>query len=131
MKLQKLACAFAAVAITTMAIGVTLSPVAVAKAPIDVIAEPPPEGTTLVSYADLNLTTGAGERTLKERVRGAVRFVCKPHATFGWYEYYGCRNFAWKGAMPQIERAVKRARDLAVNGKSNIPPVALAVSVSR
>lgn len=82
--------------------------------------------TERVSYADLNLASAAGENTLIVRVRGAVRRVCEdqtdPHP------YVNCRSFAWKGAKPQIDRAVARAKELALNGTSAIPPVAILIA---
>lgn len=132
MNVQKLVCAFAAAAITTAALGVTLSPAAFGKTPIEVTGEKLDERTRIVSYADLNLASEAGERTLDRRVRGAVRYVCSDlKAAHVWHRYQACRTFAWRGATPQMEQAISRARDIAANGRSDIPPVTLAIAVPR
>ena len=44
--------------------------------PVVVVAEPEPATTRRVSYADLDLATRDGERTLQRRVRTAVNQVC-------------------------------------------------------
>ena len=131
MSVHKLVCACSAVAITATAIGIVFSPPASAKSKIEVYASTPPVRTRLVSYNDLNLTTDAGQITLNTRVRGAVRIVCNDEWQSGPREYFSCRNSAWRGAKPQIERAVKRAQDIAANGKSNIPAVTLAIAGPR
>lgn len=82
-----------------------------------------------VSYADLNLASAAGERTLNRRVGGAVRNVCAPQAEA--IAQLNCRNFAWRGARPQIDRAVTRASQMAANGVSSIAPVAIVVAAPR
>ncbi|NTZ42886.1 UrcA family protein [Altererythrobacter sp. SALINAS58] len=132
MNSQKLVCAVAAVTITSAAMGLILTPAAFAKAPIEVTAKKLPERIKMVSYADLNLATAAGERTLETRVRGAVRYVCDDRKIgHAWGEYQACRTFAWRGAEPQMQLAVRRAHDIAANGKSEIPAVALAILGTR
>jgi UrcA family protein len=85
-----------------------------------------------VSYRDLNLVQAADERTLVKRVRFAATDVCTDSvsnlATPG-YEFIACKSLAWRGAQPQIERAVLRARQIATNGWSAIAPVAISISV--
>lgn len=82
--------------------------------------------TERVSYSDLNLALPAHEKKLVRRVKYAVNRVCP--------DYMGiidrdCRSFAWNGAKPQIDRAVQRARDIAVNGFSAIAPVTITISL--
>ena len=66
-----------------------------------------------VSYADLNLASAPGERTLERRIAGAARIVCEiedsrelalANAT------NACRGDAVAGARPQFEAAVAAAR---------------------
>ena len=73
-----------------------------------------------VSYHDLNLATPVGERTLVRRVGGAVERVCL-YDEGRWYglavpDYNGCAQRAWRGARPQVNGAVYRAR-LAAYGR--------------
>ncbi len=89
--------------------------------------------TRRVSYADLNLASLAGERTLVRRVKVAVRTVCQEANGFEPLnlERIGCRKFAWNGAAPQIDRAVERAREIASTGKSSIALAAIQIRVPR
>jgi UrcA family protein len=99
---------------------------------VTVIKEVPPEeqvAAERVPYADLNLASAAGERTLVTRVRGAIRRVCGPH--MDTHPYINCRGYAWRDAKPQIERAVARAHELASSGTSSIPPVAIVIVTPR
>jgi len=66
-----------------------------------------------VSYADLNLATGAGQRILGGRIKFAARVVCEfedsrqldvANAT------NLCRNDAIDRAQPQVEAAIAAAR---------------------
>lgn len=95
--------------------------------PVIVRAQPgelPP--TRRVSYADLDLATLAGEKTLYSRVSGAVREVCV-EANLSIANGV-CRRFAWSGAKPQMKQAIARARDIAANGFSTIAPVAISIA---
>lgn len=83
--------------------------------------------TARVFYGDLNLASLAGEQTLNRRVQGAVRRVCGAH--IDPMPYMDCRSFAWRGARPQVERALARARDIAATGTSDIAPVAILIAV--
>ncbi|HVM39112.1 MAG TPA: UrcA family protein [Sphingomicrobium sp.] len=83
-----------------------------------------------VFFGDLNLASVAGENTLNSRVRGAVRRVCQAHSGDA-LPHMACRSFAWRGAKPQIERALTRARDIAARGTSAIPPVAILIATPR
>lgn len=85
--------------------------------------------TRRVSYADLNLIEQKAQKTLYRRVGYAVGDVCDeavgPAAT-SW-EDTSCRRDAWRGARPQITRAIDRARDMALYGKSNIEMAAITI----
>jgi UrcA family protein len=99
---------------------------------VTVIKDRPDDAEVLterVPYADLNLASAAGERTLIMRVRGAARRICAPQMDS--HPYINCRGFAWRGAKPQIDRAVARARELASSGTSSIPPVAIVIAIPR
>lgn len=85
-----------------------------------------------VKYADLNLTAKTHQATLARRVRAAVRDVCEesygrmpPH-----HRDQECRATAWNGAEPQIDRAIQRARDIAMTGESSIAAAAITISVN-
>lgn len=81
-----------------------------------------------VSYRDLNLSAATGERRLHYRVRAAARAVCQPNDDLLVYRPFStCVSFAWNGALPQIDLAVRRAREIASRGTSSIPLVAIAV----
>ena len=85
--------------------------------------------TERVSYLDLNLVSEAGEKALVGRVRGAVRRVCVAETSS--HPYLRCRNVAWRGAKPQIDLAVARAREMALNGTSDIPMVSILITAPR
>ena len=101
--------------------------------PVVVYAEPSDNVRTVrVSYADLDLSSKAGEQQLATRVSGAVEKVC----LFGVdgprlqsSGYYQCAGDAWTDARPQMARAIARARDIALNGKSSIAAAAITISV--
>lgn len=87
--------------------------------------------TRRVTYADLNLASSHGEKTLLRRVGMAVGQVCNPSVgnSHNRFLEMDCRGQAWAGARPQIARAVQRARDIAFTGYSAIPPVAISISI--
>ena len=100
----------------------------VVTAPSDVI-------TRHVSYADLNLATAPGEKTLYRRVGGAVSDVCDEAvggdngSTEYRFSMHRCSGEAWDGARPQILRAVHRARDIASTGSSSIAAAAIVITI--
>ena len=101
---------------------------AFAKQPITVTAQA--NVTRYVSFRDLNLVSRADEKVLVHRVSIATRDVCDQavmREPVNLSAYMGCRAGAWQEAQPQIERAVTRAREIAVNGFSAIAPVAIAI----
>lgn len=121
----------AAACISTLASFSFALPAFAKQRPIVVTA---PKGEDLptrrVSYRDLNLATWDGEKTLRGRFNVAAREVCLDggHELFD-AEFDGCQSFALRGARPQIARAVQRAREIAANGHSSIPLVAIALNV--
>lgn len=114
---------------TTLAIVVGAAGAAVAQPatePVTVIGQREDEGLSVrVSYRDLNLASMQGERTLNRRVGGAAQFVCEGH--YEMIAQSSCISYAWKGARPQIALAVQRARELALNGTTSIPLVAISI----
>lgn len=92
-----------------------------------VIGQRPEDGLSMrVSYRDLNLANAKDERILNRRVGSATHIVCEPHFTN--IDRAQCVSYAWRGARPQIAMAVQRARELALNGTTSIPLVAIAIS---
>jgi UrcA family protein len=94
-----------------------------------VIAHPEDYVIRRVSYADLNLATAPGERTLNHRVGNAVSYVCN-EATGGLstsFEYADCRAGSWSRARPQIALAVERAHQIAATGSSLIAATAITI----
>lgn len=86
--------------------------------------------TKRVSYADLNLASASGERTLNRRVGDAVTSVCdeaNPNAMM--FIINGCQKASWNDARPQIARAVQRAREIAMTGHSSIAAAAITITI--
>lgn len=114
----------------------TVAPSAWAKAPIVVVA-PASEDVVIrrISYADLNLASAFGEKTLNGRVRGAVSSLCSeaigPDGGNWTVKMAGhhCYDRAWDQARPQIGNAVERARQMASNGYSNLSAAAITISL--
>ncbi|MGZ9113454.1 MAG: UrcA family protein [Brevundimonas sp.] len=63
-----------------------------------------------VSYADLDVSSEAGMRTLATRVRSAARHVCQPSRHRPLDELLGCRRHARREAWQQFERNQELAR---------------------
>lgn len=88
-----------------------------------------------ISYADLNLASAAGERTLNSRVGGAIIGLCNDVTTqmsgSYWYRLIDgrCTAAAWSQATPQIATALERARGIAFNGASNLAAAQITISV--
>lgn len=81
-----------------------------------------------VAYSDLNLTAAHDEQILLRRVKGAARFVCQPNDDeLVNRPFSTCVAYAREGARPQVDLAVRRAREIAYNRTSSIPLVAIAV----
>ena len=91
--------------------------------------------TRHISFADLDLSSAAGEGTLNRRVGGAVSGLCQ-EATGGTDGNYmtvisagKCRQSAWNQARPQIAQATQRARDIASTGVSPIAAAAITIAL--
>jgi UrcA family protein len=87
--------------------------------------------TEHVSFADLNLATRRGERTLQARVSKAVDRVCQfEGGGIGLIDngYVNCAYGAWKDARPKMALAIARARDIALNGRSTIAATAIIIA---
>lgn len=101
--------------------------------PVVVFAEPQ-ENIRIerVTYADLDLAQRTDQRALNYRVASAVKRVCLfeyGHAGLQQRGYYSCANGAWESAEPQIARAVTRAKEIALTGKSSIATAAITINV--
>jgi UrcA family protein len=90
--------------------------------PVTVTAHRAAPLTERVPFGDLSLATRDGQRTLYRRVRYAVNRVCPQGANLWTYDVSGCRDFAWYGAKPQIDRAITAAAAGA--------PLAMAIEVT-
>jgi UrcA family protein len=89
--------------------------------------------TERVTYADLNLAERKDQGRLRLRVAGAVKRVCLfENGRSGLQDsgYTRCSGEAWDGANPQIAQAVRRAREIALNGHSAIPATAISIRVA-
>jgi UrcA family protein len=125
----------AATAVTAIGL-LAATPAASKGAPVFVTA-PTDTVSRHVSYADLNLASVAGESMLNRRVGSAVTDLCLD-ATGGndgspnfKLSMIRCDRAAWNGAQPQIDRAVRRARDIATTGFSSIAAAAITISLRR
>jgi UrcA family protein len=125
-------------AVTSGGLFLVASPAFGRSGPILVTAVPPEELVVRhVSYADLNLAADAGQRTLNRRVDVAVNDLCteanggnngSPSFKFSMQR---CSIGAWDSALPQIERAVQRSKELALTGHTSISAAALVISLPR
>ena len=100
--------------------------------PVVVYAQPLENARTVrVTYADLDLAQPPQERRLNHRVGSAVKRVClfEGRRAAQGSGYYDCADEAWDGARPQIARAVARAREIALTGKSSIAATAITIRV--
>ena len=120
--------------LTALALFGTAVPVAAQPNTLTVVGEQPTENwlTQPLPHADLDLSSPSGVKALKARVGRAIRQVCSPmdqrHMVA---KYIGCRSFARKGAMPQVDRAIARAQQLASLGTSSIAPVTIVIATPR
>ena len=83
-----------------------------------------------VSYADLNLASASGQDRLHDRVDLAVSAVCRealgPSPVY--YAKISCAKRAWRGAKPQIERAIGDFRSQSANhGASRTAAIKVAL----
>jgi UrcA family protein len=134
MEYNKILSACAAVAVTATSFVLVSTPLH-AKSPIVVVVNPDDIVTRHISYADLNLASVAGERTLEHRVGSAIKSLCE-EATGDSFtslsrSYPKCRTSAWGQARPQLANAAQRARDIALTGTSTIAAVAITIDLSK
>jgi len=85
-----------------------------------------------VPYRDLDLSRIEGVAALRHRVDAAAHTGCstkqfEPALTDN--ERRGCIDDAVGGAIPQMQRAKRRAIEIARSGHSSIPPVAIAMRI--
>lgn len=116
----------------TFVIFAAAAPAAAKQEPITVTATAEDIPVRFVSYRDLDLVKAEDERVLVKRVGYAARDVClESFPTGNSFRFASvlCRANAERGAQPQVDRAVARARDIAANGWSAIAPVAITISV--
>jgi UrcA family protein len=83
-----------------------------------------------ISFADLNLASEPGRKTLKRRVWAKVHHMCRGgESSFQpTLQDLRCRTSAWVQAAPQIRLAVERARGVASTGASPIAASAIVIS---
>ena len=99
---------------------------------LTIIGRSPETVTRNVNYADLNLASSDGLRTLNGRVDSAVNTVCAE--AVGSQDYFtmqDCAVHSWGGARPQIARAVQRAHEIAATGSSSIAAAAITIDLTR
>ena len=120
----------AAMTVTAGGLFAMTPPASAAESTLVVTAPDEALPTRRVSYADLNLASRVGEKTLHRRVGKAVTSVCDeavgPSANY--YVEMSCRSFAWNGARPQMNLAVKRAQEISLNGISLIAVTAIHIA---
>lgn len=80
-----------------------------------------------VAYSDLDLTSQAGQDTLDQRIRGAVKRVCGPigPSAAGYLQHRACKKAAFASANSQMRIAVARA------GERKAGATSLALAVTR
>ena len=129
LSLKSSAAMFAAIALTAAGVVVVSQPAFAQEQPLEVIGERQDNPTRRVTYADLDLASLAGQKSLKGRVSRAVTSVCDeavgPNADF--HAEHACRSGAWSGAAPQMTLAFQRAREIAATGSSSIAAVTIRV----
>jgi UrcA family protein len=120
---RAVACAVAAAGFSVPAL--SQSPVEVEGRRID------PANQRIVRYADLNLATAHGERTLMSRIRFAVRDLCVEGINYSPIDAADlriCRSVAWASARPQLDRLLAEARSVA--GISSGSRTAMTISIA-
>ena len=121
----------AAVVATAVSVAIAVEPANAKSKPVIVTAQREVP-TRQVGYRDLNLAAFQDRKILIRRVDLAVGEVCaEANGTLAQVDHdSACRAIAWKGARPQIARAIDRATRLAANGGA--PALAsLAITISR
>lgn len=80
-----------------------------------------------VSYSDLDLTSQAGQDTLDQRIRGAVKRVCGPAGPSAgdYLQNRACKRAAYVSAHNQVRVAIARA------GERKASATSLALATTR
>lgn len=86
--------------------------------PVVVYGHPEASNTERVPYGDLDLQARADRKTLFGRVGRAVRNVCNFDQVGIASDYRQCSAGAWSGARPQIDEAMAKSSQLALQGES-------------
>ena len=87
-----------------------------------------------INYADLNLASVPGERSLDRRISYAVTSLCNEavsNSTNTSFDYRDCESEAWRGARPQVSLAVQRAHDIAATGSSTIGAAVITIALPK
>ena len=117
---------FGAAGFITMALVFVAASPALSRPPVEVVAKFPL--TRHVPYGDLSLATKQDQHILYRRVGVAVQDLCPITAEDGgWYDSEACRKFAWRGARPQINRALDRA----MSGSSLAMTSSITIAVAK
>jgi len=99
---------------------------------LTIIGRSPDQVTRHVSYADLNLASSDGVRTLNGRVGSAVNSVCtEAVGNEDHFTMQDCSVHSWGSARPQIAQAVQRAREIAATGSSSIAAAAITIDLGQ
>jgi UrcA family protein len=87
---------------------VFLASPAVAGEPVVVVADETPLPAEMVSFADLNLGSTAGQNRLVQRIRGAADHVCSDADKTGieFLVYRGCFNTAVGNGIVQMQQVM-------------------------
>lgn len=97
---------FKAVTLLTVASMVAIAPATPSYAKINHVSRN-------VSYADLDLSTPAGQRSLHNRIAYAVRQICGDnsgvYSSFDLSMLSKCKREAWSSSRQQVADAVTRA----------------------
>ena len=88
--------------------------------PVVVYGEPQSVNVERVPYGDLKLSAAADRKVLFGRVGSAVRNVCNFDSVGISSDYRTCSGLAWKDARPQIDAAIARSGDVALNSAAFI-----------
>jgi UrcA family protein len=118
---------FIAQPLLALAVALVITPLA-AQEPTVVTGKHRPIYQERVSFADLDLRRGSGQRLLRSRVRRASSDVCfkaegVDHDRLGVRGGLSCDDQTYQDARPQISAAIHRA-------KSGQTPAAIAIAIS-
>lgn len=124
MNVRNLACMTAAGIVGVLVVCAAAQP-AYSQPSRDVVVQARPHSQAMpdsdVLTANVNFTISdirslAGQQTLIRRVHQATYQVCPGDSGDFQLERAQCRDLAWAGAKPQIDRAIERAMSMADTG---------------